>query len=134
MGRPPGPPSSGVIVRAVQDKDKRDAERLLILGELRGDMTVFQPMRVRDISRDGVTIETLCPLRIDSLHDVRLNLGDTSVVVKGRVAHAHISDVDQDIVVYRAGLELVDPSPSVSRAIEEFLDAVKADRRGPISP
>ena len=28
------------------------------------------------------------------------------------------------------GLELVDPPPSASRAIEEFLNAVKADRGG----
>ena len=114
----------------MQDEDKRDTERVLVLGELRGDMKVFQPMHVRDISTAGVTVETLFPLHLDSLHDVRLTLGDTSVVVKGRVIHSHVSDVEQDSVSYRSGLELVDPSPSTSRAIEEFLDAVKADRRG----
>ena len=113
----------------MQDGDKRDAERVLILGELRGDMKVFQPMHVREVSRSGVTIETLFPLHIDSLHDVRLTLGDTSVVVTERVIHSHVSDIEQDSVAYHAGLELVDPSPSASRAIEEFLNTVKADRR-----
>ncbi len=93
----------GAIGRAVQDKDKRDAERTLIVGELRGDMMVFQPMQVKDISRGGLTIETLFPLQLDSLHDVRLTLGDSSVVAKGRVVHSRISSVNQDIVAYRSG-------------------------------
>ena len=114
----------------MQDNDKRETERVIILGELRGDMKVFQPMHVKDISRAGVTVETSYPLRLDSLHDVRLTLGGTSVVIKGRVIHSRISDVDQDSVAYPTGLELVDPSPSASRTIEEFLDAVKADRGG----
>ena len=109
--------------------DKRTAERVQILGELRGDMKVFQPMQVREISRTGVTIETLFPLHLDSLHDVRLSLGDTSVVLKGRVIHSYVSDIEQGSVAYRAGLELVDASPTVNSAIEEFLDAIQADRR-----
>ncbi len=111
-------------------KDKRDTERVPILGELQGDMMVFQPMLVRDISKGGVTVETRFPLHIDSLHDVRLTLGDKSVILKGRVAHSRISEVDQDIVTYRSGLEFVEPSPAAVGAIAEFLDAVKADRSG----
>jgi len=111
-------------------KDKRDAERVPILGELQGEMMVFQPMLVRDVSKGGVTVETRFLLHIDSLHDVRLTLGDSSVVVKGRVAHSRISDVDQDIVTYRTGLEFVEPSQRVIGAIAEFLQAVKVDRSG----
>jgi len=114
----------------VHGKDKREAERVPMLGELHGEVMVFQPMLVRDIGRGGVTVETRFPLQIDSLHDVRLTLGDTSVIVKGRVAHSHISDVDQDIVVYRTGLEFIEPSRPVLAAIVEFIDAVKANRTG----
>jgi hypothetical protein len=111
-------------------RDKRDAERVPILGQLQGEMMVFQPMLIRDISKGGVTVETRFPLHIDSLHDVRLTLGDTSIVVKGRVVHSRISDVDQDIVTYRTGLEFVEPSQRTIGAIAEFLQAVKADRSG----
>jgi len=114
----------------MQGRDKRQAERVEILGQLQGEMMVFHPMRIRDISTGGVTIETLFPLHIDSLHDVRLTLGDRSIVVKGRVVHSHISDVDQDIVTYRTGLEFAEPSQGVIGVIAEFLDAVKADRSG----
>jgi len=111
--------------------DKRDAERVPILGQLQGEMMVFQTMLIRDVSKGGVTIETRFPLHIDSLHDVRLTLGKTSVVVKCRVAHSRISDVDQDIVTYRTGLEFIEPSERVIAVIAKFLDAVKADRSSP---
>lgn len=112
-------------------RDKREAERVPILGQLQGEMMVFQSMLIRDISTGGVTVETRFPLHIDSLHDVRLTLGATSIVVKGRVAHSRISEVDQDIVTYRTGLEFVEPSPRVSTAIAEFLQAMQADRSSP---
>ncbi|MBI3050636.1 MAG: PilZ domain-containing protein [Acidobacteria bacterium] len=110
--------------------NKRQAERVPMLGELYAEVMVFQPMLVRDISRSGVTVETRFPLQIDSLHDVRLTLGGRSVILKGRVVHSHISDVDQDIVVYRTGLEFVEPSAAVIGAIVEFIETVKANRSG----
>ena len=112
------------------DANKRGAERVPILGELQGEIMVFQPMLIRDISKGGVTVETRFPLHLDSLHDLRLTLARKSIVVKGRVAHSRISDVDQDIVTYCSGLELVGPSGRVLDAIREFLVAVKADRLG----
>jgi hypothetical protein len=112
------------------DADKRSAERVSILGELQGEIMVFQPMLIRDISTSGVTVETRFPLHLDSLHDLRLTLANKSVVVKGRVADSKISDVDQEIVTYRSGLEFVGASGRVIDAIREFLITVKADRTG----
>jgi hypothetical protein len=109
--------------------DKRDTDRVSILGELRGEIMVFEPMAIKEVSRGGAQIETRFPLQIDSLHDLRLTLGDRSVVVKGRVAHCRISDVDQDIVMYRSGIEFVEPSERVEAVILDFLDAVKTGRR-----
>ena len=74
---------------------------------------VYQPVLVTDISRTGAAVETHFPMQIDSLHDLRLTLGDSSVVVKGRVAHCSISDVDQESVLYRSGVEFVEPSDRV---------------------
>jgi hypothetical protein len=110
-------------------RDKRDTDRVPILGELRGEIMVFEPMAIKEISRGGAQIETRFPLQLDSLHDLRLTLGDRSVVVKGRVAHCHISDVDQDVVMYRAGVEFIEPSERVEAVILDFLDAVKTGRR-----
>jgi len=110
--------------------DKREGERVPILGELQGEIMVFQPMLIKEISRGGATIETRAPLQLNSLHDLRLTLGERSLVVKGRVVHSRISDVDQDIVTYRTGMEFVEPSERTLTAIVDFLESVKADRSG----
>ena len=108
----------------------RDADRVPILGELQGEIMVFQPLLVKDISLHGATVDTRYPLHLNSLHDIRLTLGSTSVILKGRVVHSHISDVDQDIVTYRTGMEFVEAPERVTAAIGKFLDSIKTDRSG----
>ena len=110
-------------------EDKRDTERIEILGELRGEVMVFQPMAIREISRGGAQVETAFPLQLDSLHDFRLTLGDSSVVLKGRVAHCSISDVDQEVVLYRSGIEFIEPPDRVASVIAHFIDAITNGRR-----
>jgi hypothetical protein len=110
--------------------DKRDSERLPILGALLGEMTVLATLRVREVSRGGVSVETTFPLAVDSLHDIRLTLGERSIVMKGRVVHSRISDVDQDLVMYTSGIEFVEPSGHVQQAVADFLETVKTDRSG----
>src|SRR5437879_13678375 len=109
--------------------DKRDSERILILGELHGEVMVFQPMAIKHISRGGAQVETTFPLQLDSLHDFRLTLGERSIVVKGRVAHCSISDVDQEGVIYRSGIEFIEPATRVFSVIADFIDAIKSGRR-----
>ena len=110
--------------------EKRDAERVPILGELQGEIMVFEPMLVKEISRGGATVETRFPLHLNSLHDLRLMLGTRSIIVKGRVVHSRISDVDQDIVTYRTGMEFVEVSDRIDAAISDFLETVKVNRSG----
>ena len=110
-------------------EDKRDGERIQILGELHGEVMVFEPMAIREIGCGGVQIETAFRLQIDSLHQLRLTLGDQSIVVKGRVVHCSISDVDQELVTYRSGLEFIEPSDAVYSVIAGFIDAIKDGRR-----
>jgi hypothetical protein len=110
-------------------RGKRNAERFPILGGLHGEVMVFQPMAIREISPCGAQIETRFPLQLDSLHEFRLGLGTHPVVVKGRIAHCRISDVDQDLVVYCSGVEFVRPSDRVRHAIGEFIDMLKAGRQ-----
>ena len=113
----------------MSDSNKRDAERIQILGELHGEVMVFQPMTIKEMARGGVQVETGFPLQLDSLHEFRLTLGDRSVIIKGRVAHCSISDVDQEIVLYRTGIEFIEPSDRVFAVISEFINAVQDGRR-----
>lgn len=108
----------------------RENDRIPILGGLHGEVVVCQPMVIRELSRTGAAVETRFPLQIDSLHEVRLTLDDRSVVLKGRVVHARVSDMDQDNVIYRIGLEFVQPSAAVTAALAEYLDTLKSGRSG----
>jgi hypothetical protein len=110
--------------------DKRDAERVQMLGRLQGEVMVFQPMLIREVSLGGALVETRFPLHLNSLHDLRLTLGTRSIVVKGRVVHSQIRDVDEDVVIYWTGIEFVEPSDHVASAIVEFLDSVRTHRSG----
>jgi hypothetical protein len=109
--------------------DKRDTERLEILGDLAGEVMVFQPMAIKEVSQGGAQVETGFPLQLDSLHDFRLTLGDRSVVLKGRVVHCSISDVDQEVVLYRSGIEFIETADRIASVVAEFIDAVKTGRR-----
>src|SRR6266849_8692582 len=109
--------------------NKRDTGRVEILGELHGEVMVFQPMAIKEISRGGAQIETGFPLQLDSLHDFRLTLGDRSVIVKGRVVHCSITDVEQALVLYRSGIEFTEPSDHVYDVITDFIDAITSGRR-----
>ena len=111
------------------ESEKRDTERIQILGELHGEVMVFQPMVIKEISRGGCQVETGFPLHLDSLHEFRLTLSDRSVIVKGRVAHCSISDMDQEVVTYRSGIEFVELSERVFEVIADFIDAIKTGRR-----
>src|ERR1700738_730530 len=98
-------------------EDKRDTQRLQILGDLHGEVMVFQPMAIRELSRGGAQIETGFPLYLDSLHDFRLTLGDRSLIIKGRVVHCSIVDVEHEQVIYKAGIEFVEPSERIASVI-----------------
>jgi hypothetical protein len=113
----------------VDQDEKRDKERIEILGELHGEVMIFQPLSIKEISRGGCLVETAFPLHLNSLHDIRLTLGETSIVLKGRIAHCSISDVDQEVVHYQSGLEFVEPSDRVREVIDEFMDTVRSGRK-----
>jgi hypothetical protein len=96
---------------------------------LHGEVMIFQPLSIREISYGGCLVETAFQLHLNSLHDIRLTLGDKSVVLKGRVAHCRISDVEQEIVHYRSGLEFIEPSERITSVIKEFIEAIRTGRK-----
>jgi len=103
--------------------------RVPILGHLGGDITVVEPMAVKELGLGGATIETRFALVIDSLHELRLVLGTRTVVVKGRVVHSHISDVDTEIVAYQSGIEFVETPHHVQDAVTAYLNEIQSARK-----
>jgi hypothetical protein len=114
--------------------DKREAERVPVPGEVHGEVTVFQPMTILDLSDRGAQIETTFALHLDSLHDFRLTLGERSVVVKGRIVHCQIGDFVDGTPRYRTGLEFIEPPEHALVAIRAFVDAQRAALETPPPP
>ena len=109
--------------------------RTEILGRLAGEVSVPAPTLIRDISRGGAQIECAFPLILGSAHELRLHLGDASVVVKARVVRCEIADIGRDLVRYVAGVEFVELPPHADAAIAAYLERIEAGaeppRRGP---
>jgi PilZ domain len=115
----------------MSDENKRDTERVPVPAPLYGEVKVYQPVTVLDISKGGAQIETPFALHLDSLHDFRLSLGERSIVVKGRIAHCHIGELKEGVALYRSGVEFIENSEHVQSAIESFVDALKLARGAP---
>src|SRR4029078_8802073 len=105
--------------------ERREEERVPVFGALDGEVMVFLPMAITEIARGGVQVETPFAFQIDSVHELRIALGDRPVIVKGRVTHCSIIDIEQEFVKYRTGLEFVDLPPRLADAIGMFVDAMK---------
>jgi len=114
------------------DDNKRDNERVPVPSPLAGEVKVFQPMTILDVSHGGAQIETPFALQLDSLHDFKISLGTRSIVVKGRIAHCHIGELREGVVLYRTGVEFIENSVHVQTALDHFIEALKAANRAPI--
>src|SRR5258708_7748379 len=115
----------------MSDENKRDTERVPVPSPLNGEVKVFQPMTILDVSRGGAQIETPFALQLDSLHDFRISLGDRSIVVKGRIAHCHIGDLKEGIVLYRTGAEFIENTDHAQTGLDHFVDGPRASARAP---
>src|SRR3954468_20728706 len=95
------------------DENKRDNERVAVPAPLYGEVKVYQPMTILDISRGGAQIETPFALQLDSLHACRISRGVRSIVVKGRIPHLHIGELKEGVVLYHTGVEFIETSGHV---------------------
>ena len=112
--------------------NKRDSERVLVPGDVRGEVTVYEPMTILDMSVTGALIETKFPIQLDSLHEFRLSLGSLSVVVKGRIVHSKVGELHEGIIVYRTGVEFIEPSEHVVAAMRSFVERQRAGATAPL--
>ena len=108
--------------------ERRESPRTEILGRLAGEVSVPAPTLIRDISRGGAQIECAFPLILGSAHELRLHLGDASVVVTARVLRCEIADIGRDMVRYVAGVEFVELPPHVDAAIAAYLERIWRER------
>jgi PilZ domain len=104
---------------------KRDAERIPVPGQVTGEVSVYEPMSIMDLSERGVQVETSFPMHLGSLHELRLSLQDISVIVKGRIVHSQIGGLGEGVILYRTGVEFVEPPEHALAAIRMFVETQK---------
>jgi hypothetical protein len=110
------------VARIPPPPERREEPRFPVPGPIDGNVMVFLPMSITEIARKGVQVETPFAFQIDSIHELRLVLGRTPVVVRGRVTHCSIVDVDQESVRYRTGLEFVDLPARTVEVVAAFVE------------
>jgi hypothetical protein len=104
---------------------KRDAERVPLPGEVTGEVSVYEPMAILDLSERGALVETRFPLHLGSLHDFRLVLETIPVIIKGRIVHSQVRGLEEGAVVYRTGVEFIEPSEHALRVVRAFVEREK---------
>ncbi len=104
----------------VRDSD-RGRDRIDVGGDVTGEVSVYEPMVILDLSERGARVETPFALHLGSLHDFRLSLDGVSVVVKARIAHSQIGELGEGAIRYRSGVEFVDVSDHVTAALRSFV-------------
>lgn len=109
-------------------EERRIAQRVEILGTLHADVLIAQPLIITDISDVGLQVVSDFPLHLHSLHECRLTLDGTTVVVKGRIVHASVADLDGETVRYRSGIALEEAPEPVRVVIEEYARKLRALR------
>ena len=115
--------------RQPERPERREEQRFSVPGPLGDSVMVFLPIAITEFDRGGVQVETPFAFQIDSVHELRLALGNQPVVVKGRVTHCSVVDVAQESMLYRTGLEFVDLPDRLADVIASFVERVKSEQR-----
>lgn len=89
--------------------ERRRSPRVSLVGQLRGELAAIDtPIRVREISLGGMSIESEAAFDVDSHHEFMLTLGDgAGVFVKGSVAYSRRVDGPEGSV-FITGIRFLD--------------------------
>ena len=106
--------------------DRRLASRFEIVGEQLGILDALEPLRVRNLSSEGMLLESPNPLAVGSIHEFQLIDGTTSVWV--RAAVRHLSPLRQSSAerYFLVGLELLNLDTRSSAVIDRWLNGQSA--------
>lgn len=109
--------------------ERREARRVEILGALRADVLVTQTLAITDLSDQGLQVLSDFPLPLESLHDFRLPLADRTVVLKGRVVHSAVADLDGGGVQYRSGIAFEDVPSHLRTVLADYATILRTQRQ-----
>ncbi len=99
---------------ALRAAERRRSPRIEILGRVRGHLvSLDMPIVIRDMSLGGMSMETIVPFEVGSVHEFRLTLGDDSwLLLRGEVRHSRNIAPPGAAPCYQCGVQFVDDKPS----------------------
>src|SRR6188508_2196513 len=94
--------------------DRRAAVRFDLGGQVWGTVETKDPLTIRNIGRGGLLVESMRPLRVDSMHQMHLVLHADESIVQGKVRHVTGIRDALPRLRYLIGFEFVDvPAPTL---------------------
>jgi hypothetical protein len=109
----------------LNDNNQREARRIDLFASLHGEVTVTQPVEIREISARGMRVATRIALNRNADHEFRLTIGDRAAVVRGRVVHSSPSQNDEGVTVYVSGIKFLEVTEASQSLINGFLEFMR---------
>lgn len=105
---------------------RRLASRSEALGNQWGILDALEPLRVRNLSPDGMLVESPNPLEVGSIHEFQLADGTTSVRVRAAVRHVSPLRESSAARYFLVGLEFLNLNARLSEVVERVLNGRSA--------
>ena len=87
--------------------DRRLASRFEIVGKPWGSVETLEPLRVRNLSREGMLVESSTPLEVGSVHEFQLINGIVTARIRATVRHVSSALQVGSEPRYLVGLEIL---------------------------
>jgi hypothetical protein len=87
--------------------DRRSAPRFEIVGKPWGSVETIEPLRVRNLTREGMLVESATPLAVGSVHEFQLINGTVTARIRAAVRHVSSARQAGSGRGYLVGLEIL---------------------------
>jgi hypothetical protein len=106
--------------------DRRLASRFEIVGQQSGILDALEPLRLRNLSSDGMLLECPNPLTVGSIHEFQLIDGSTSVRIRAAVRHLSPGRQSSADRYFLVGLEFLNLQARSSEVLERMFNRQSA--------
>jgi DNA helicase HerA-like ATPase len=103
--------------------ERRRTTRVTPAVSSQASIAVSLPVRVLDVSRSGVLLESKGELRVGDRAELNAALGDRSLSLVIEVRHVSLESTPRAGMRYRAGAVFVEPSSEQRQMIDRLLGA-----------
>jgi hypothetical protein len=101
--------------------DRRLASRFEIVGKPWAFVETREPLRVRNVSREGMLVESETPLAVGSVHEFQMITGATTARIRAAVRHLSPPGPTGAGQRYLVGLEFLSLDPQTSALVQAIL-------------